>query len=251
VLREVQVVAAEDTRRTRTLLQHIGARPRVISLHAHSGESKLESVQRMLAEGTDVAYVSDAGTPAVSDPGAELTRRARDAGASVVPIPGPSAVAAALSASGLPADSYTFLGFLPRKGTERTRLLAEVAGSLRTVVLFEAANRLARLLADLIGVCGADRWAVVARELTKVHEEIKPGNLTELAVYYEEHPPRGEITLVVAGTSPTKSRPDPELVAARARALLSQGNSRKDVAGLLAEEFTMSRNEAYDMVVRL
>jgi 16S rRNA (cytidine1402-2'-O)-methyltransferase len=92
---------------------------------------------------------------------------------------------------------------------------------------------------------------VVARELTKVHEEIKPGNLTELAVYYEEHPPRGEITLVVAGTSPTKSRPDPELVAARARALLSQGNSRKDVAGLLAEEFTMSRNEAYDMVVRL
>jgi 16S rRNA (cytidine1402-2'-O)-methyltransferase len=251
VLHGVQVVAAEDTRRTRTLLEHIRARPRLYSVHAHSTEGRLDLVERLLEEGTDVAYVSDAGTPAVSDPGVELVRRARNVGAVVVPVPGPSAVTAALSASGLPADHYTFLGFPPRKGKVRTRLLAEVAGSSRTVVLFESANRLVRLLNDLIWVCGGERKAVVARELTKVHEEIKAGNLADLAVYYEEHPPRGEITLVVAAGPTVEREPDRGAVAERARALLSEGLSRRDVAGLIAEEFSMPRNEAYNMVVRL
>ncbi len=251
VLRHVGVVACEDTRRTRKLLSHLGARPRVYSLHAHSPESRLDLIERLLADGMDVAYVSDAGTPAVSDPGSELVRRARGGGATVVPVPGPSAVTAALSASGLSADRYTFVGFVPRKGRERARLLQQVAASEWTVVLFEAANRLVGLLEDLIELCGADRIAVVARELTKVHEELRQGNLAALAVYYGEHPPKGEVTLIVEGVPPIDSPPDREGAMKRARTLLRNGLTRKDVAGIVASEFSLPRKEAYQMVVRL
>lgn len=251
VLRQVGIVAAEDTRRTRVLLNHVGARPRVLSLHAHSDAGRLRSVTDALRDGHDVAYVTDAGTPVVSDPGADLVRSARVEGALVVPVPGPSAVATALSVSGLPADRYTFLGFLPRKGKERARLLAEAAASRWSVVLFEAANRLGSLLRDLGRVCGAERVAVVARELTKIHEEVQSGNLADLEVYYEEHPPRGEITLILSGRSRAAKHVDHESVVSRARHLLSQGSSRRDAAVKVAEEFSMPRNEAYRLVAGL
>lgn len=251
VLRGVGVVAAEDTRRARVLLQRVEARPRVVSYHAHSPGSRTEALLDSLADGESVALLADAGTPTVSDPGADLVRRARERGVPVVAVPGPSAVAAALSISGLPADRYSFLGFVPRKGRDRRSLLRHVAQSPWTTVLFEAPGRLVRLLQDLAGACGADRRAAVARELTKVHEELKSGTLSELRVYYEESPPRGEVTLLVAGTPPVTPAPDEGAVRERARELLAEGMSRRDTADRLAAELALSRREAYRIVTDL
>ncbi len=251
VLRSVGVVAAEDTRRARVLLDRVEARPRVLSYHAHSPESRTETLLGRLAEGESVALLADAGTPTVSDPGVALVRRAREQGVPVVAIPGPSAVAAALSISGLPADRYTFLGFVPRKGKDRRSLLQQVATSPWTTVLFEAPGRLARLLHDLAASCGADRRAAVARELTKLHEELKSGTLSELGVYYEESPPRGEVTLLVAGTPPVTPAPDERTVRQRAKELLGEGMSRRDTAARLAAELALSRREAYRIVTDL
>jgi 16S rRNA (cytidine1402-2'-O)-methyltransferase len=198
-----------------------------------------------------VALLTDAGTPTISDPGGLLVARARACGSHVIPIPGPSAVTTALSVAGFPADRYTFLGFLPRKGPERRRMLEEIAGSPRTVVLFEAANRLVRLLDDLGAACGSDRTVVVARELSKVHEEIKSGNLTDMRVYYEERPPRGEVTVVVEAGPPPATDIDTDAVERRARELLEHGITRKDTATRLAREFSLSRREAYRMVTEL
>jgi 16S rRNA (cytidine1402-2'-O)-methyltransferase len=247
-LKRAAVVAAEDTRRTKILLSHAGSGADLVSFHAHSTEHAERRILELLHGGQDVALVTDAGTPAVSDPGAELVAAARERGIPVVTIPGPTAVAAALSVSGLPADRYLFLGFLPRKGGDRKRLLEVVATSEWTVVLFEAPNRAAGLLADLAAVCGAGRRAAVARELTKVFEETRDGTLTELAGYYAEAPPRGEVTIVVAGTGkakPPDRPPDPQK---RARELLASGLSRKDAADQLAEETGISRNTAYRLV---
>lgn len=251
VLRTVPVVAAEDTRRSRTLLSHLGSdHPRLISYHAHSDPGAAEGILRLLREGQDVALVTDAGTPGVSDPGAALVALVREAGLPVVPLPGASAVATALSAGGLPADRYVFLGFLPRSGAERGRLLARIAQEEWTTVLFEAPGRVGALLRDLRATAGDDRRAVVARELTKLHEEFVTGSLAELAARYEEEDTvRGECTVLVAG-APERSAPEesPHARAAAAR-LLAAGVSRKEVAGLLAEWFGLPRNTAYRMAV--
>jgi len=252
-LKNAAVVAAEDTRHTKPLLSHVGSHADLVSFHAHSTERALERVLRLLGAGTDVALVTDAGTPTVSDPGAELVAAARERGIPVVTIPGPTAVAAALAVSGLHADRYVFLGFLPRKGADRRRLLETIASSEWTVVLFEAPNRVAELLSDLAAACdgGGERLASLSREMTKVFEETRTGTLAELAGYYADAPPRGEVTVVVAGTG--KPRPveppiDPET---RARALLAQGMTRKDVADQVAEETGISRNTAYRLVNEL
>ena len=252
VLRRVPVVAAEDTRRTRGLLTHLGAAPTLLSFHAHSGERRLEKVLEILADGRDVALVSDAGTPGVSDPGPDLVAAARVAGALVVPVPGPSAVATALSAAGLPADRYLFLGFVPRKGGERTRLLTRAAAEEWSVVLFEAPARLATLLHDLARLAGPDRRATVARELTKVHEELREGTLAELGDYYSEHEPRGEITLVLSGTGmPAPEEDRTEEAAEHAAELLAEGLTRREVARRLTESHGLSRNDAYRLVTGL
>lgn len=251
-LRQVPVVAAEDTRRVRGLLTHLDAHPKVLSFHAHSPERRRDLLLSILADGRDVALVTDAGTPGVSDPGELLVRAARAAGFVVVPIPGPSAVSTALSAAGLPADRYLFLGFLPRKGAERTRLLRVAAESEWTVVLYEAPPRLADLLEDLAEVAGVDRETVIGRELTKLHEEFRAGTLSTLASYYRESPPRGEITVVVAGrgdaASPSSSPPD---VAGRALSLLADGLTRKAVVQRLVADLGVPRNEAYRIVTSL
>jgi 16S rRNA (cytidine1402-2'-O)-methyltransferase len=251
VLRHVALVAAEDTRRTRQLLTHIGAAPAVVSYHAHSTSGREQAVIDALTGGQDVALVTDAGTPAVSDPGAELVRAAWAAGARVVPIPGPSAVTVALSASGLPADRYLFLGFLPRKGGDRRRLLKEAAASPWTVVLFEAPGRLAALLADLLAVAGPERRVVVARELTKVHEEFRAGTLAEQLTYWSESTPRGEVTVVLgrAERADATPRSEPEAPGrAAVRRLMAQGRTRRDIVRLLMEDHGVSRNEAYRLV---
>ncbi len=253
VLLEVDLVAAEDTRRTRTLLAHVGATPSVMSYHAHSRPQQARRILGTLAGGQDVALVTDAGTPGISDPGVDLVAQARAAGATVVPVPGPSAVPVALSAAGLPADRFTFLGFLPRKGSARRALLQAAAESPWTVVFFESAPRLAALLKDLVLAAGDERPVVVARELTKLHEELKWGTLHDLAVYYAEHEARGEVTVVLSGTGViSTSRPVPvDDVRERARTLLANGCSRRDVAAHVAEEFNLRRNDAYRLVTDL
>jgi 16S rRNA (cytidine1402-2'-O)-methyltransferase len=249
VLRTVPVVAAEDTRRTRGLLSHLGAAAQVLSFHAHSGPRRLETILEILGGGRDVALCSDAGTPTVSDPGTDLVAAARAAGLAVVPIPGPSAVATALSAAGLSGDRYLFLGFLPRKGGERQRLLQRAAAEEWSVVLFEAPPRLVALLKDLAGAAGAERRAVVARELTKLHEEFRTGTLAELAGYFSEVPPRGELTVVLEGTGGPPEEPDRSEEALEAAAeLLAEGLSRREVARRLTESHGLSRNDAYRLV---
>ncbi|HYK09268.1 MAG TPA: 16S rRNA (cytidine(1402)-2'-O)-methyltransferase [Gemmatimonadales bacterium] len=253
-LKSVALVAAEDTRHSRPLLTHVGSSAELVSFHAHSDEGDLRRLLERLAGGQDIALITDAGTPLVSDPGVSLVAGARERGIPVVTIPGPNAVVAALAVAGLPADRYLFLGFLPRKGGDRKRLLASVAESSWTVVLFESPLRVGALLADLAEACGGDRRAAVARELTKVFEETRAGTLAELAGYYADAPARGEVTVVVAGTGRDPGTkvdpqlPDPE---ERARELLAEGLSRRDVADRLAEETGITRNTAYRLVNEL
>ena len=252
LLRTVPVVAAEDTRRTRGLLTHLGASPQLLSYHAHSQDRRVEALLAMLADGRDVALVSDAGTPGVSDPGSDLVAAARQAGVTVVPIPGPSAVATALSAAGLKGDRYLFLGFIPRKGGERARLLARAASEEWNVVFFEAPPRLVDLLGDLAEAAGGARRAVVARELTKLHEEFRLGTLDELTGYYSEHPPRGELTIVLEGTGAPADPPDRTADAVQqATLLLAEGLTRREVVSRLSETLGLSRNDAYRLVMEL
>ncbi|MFN2317931.1 MAG: 16S rRNA (cytidine(1402)-2'-O)-methyltransferase [Gemmatimonadales bacterium] len=252
VLRTVPVVAAEDTRRSRALLSHLDAHPKLVSYHAHAGEGRAELLLEILQDGRDVALVTDAGTPAVSDPGAALVAAVRSAGVVVVPIPGPSAVATALSAAGLPADRYCFLGFVPRKGSERRRLLARAAAEEWTTVFFEAPGRLRDLLSDLAEVAGADREAVVARELTKMHEEIRAGTLGALLLHYGEEGPRGEVTVLLRGTGEPPPEPDrTEESVAMARELLASGHTRKETVREVVERLGIPRNDAYRMVMDL
>ena len=247
-LKRVAVVAAEDTRHSKPLLHHAGSRAELVSFHAHSSERALEHVLRILSDGRDVALITDAGTPAISDPGAELVAAARARGIPIVTIPGPTAVAASLAVSGIPGDRYVFLGFLPRKGSDRRRLLSTAASSEWTVVLFEAPNRVTQLLADLIEVCGPERQAAVSRELTKVFEETRSGTLQELSEHYAEAPVRGEVTVVLAGTGKPRVEEPAANPTERAQMLLAQGMSRKDVADRLVEETGISRNAAYRLV---
>jgi len=250
-LKRVAVVAAEDTRHSKPLLQHAGSHAQLISFHEHSSDRALERILRILAEGRDVAFITDAGTPAISDPGVALVAAARERGIQVVTIAGPSAVAASLSVSGIGADRYLFLGFLPRKGSDRRRLLLTAAQSEWTVVIFEAPNRVTQLLADLMEVCGPERRAAVSRELTKVFEETRAGTLQELSEHYAEAPVRGEVTVVLSGTGKEHVEERPPDPGERAKALLAEGMSRKDVADRLVEETGISRNKAYKLVNEL
>lgn len=252
VLRAVPVVAAEDTRRSRGLLSHLGASPRLLSFHAHSDDRRIEMLLEILAGGRDVALVSDAGTPVVSDPGADLVAAVRAAGIAVVPIPGVSAVATVLSVSGFTGDRYLFLGFVPRKGGERQRLLARAAAEEWAVVFFEAPSRLVALLGDLSIVAGGGRRAAVGRELTKIHEEIRTGSLDELARHYAATEPRGEITVVLEGTGGPAPEPDrTEEAVELATTLLADGMTRRDVVEQLIGRLGVARNDAYRMVMEL
>lgn len=250
MLTSAPLVAAEDTRRTRALLSHLDAHPRLLAYHAHDTQAA-GPILRALRDGQDVALVTDAGTPGVSDPGVELVEQVRRAGFRVVPLPGPSAVAAALSAAGLPADRYVFYGFLPRKGSQRTRLLDRAGEEEWTMVFFESPERIGALLADLAAGCGPERRAVVAREMTKMHEEFRTGTLEELATTFGgEESVKGEVTLVVAGRGEVQEKADPEAITAAAAKLLGAGLERREVSRLLMELFGATRNEAYKAVTR-
>lgn len=250
LLREVPLVVAEDTRRTRQLLHHLDAHPRLLSYHAHSEPERLKEILRHLGLGRDVALVSDAGTPVISDPGAELVAHARQAGITVRPIPGVSAVTAALSASGLPADRYLFLGFPPRKGKERTAWLERVLAEPATVVCFEAPGRTGALLAELARQ-QPERRAVVAREITKLHEEFVAGTLEELAARYGDEAPRGEVTLVIAGREDRRETVGDEALEVRAAGLLQEGLTPRMVVARLVSELGLPKNQVYRTVMKL
>jgi 16S rRNA (cytidine1402-2'-O)-methyltransferase len=249
-LREAELLFAEDTRRTRILLDRHAIPVRSRSLHAHNEAERCAEALAALADGKRVALVSDAGTPTVSDPGARLVAEAIAAGHEVIALPGASAVLAALVVSGLPATPFTFVGFLPRRGRERTELLDALRERTETLVLFESPQRLGETLAELAEAFGARR-ACVARELTKLHEEAARGTLAELAARFADGA-RGEITLVVEGGSAQAAAP-PDAVALRERAaaLLAQGLSPRDVADVLRAETRAPRRELYALALEV
>jgi 16S rRNA (cytidine1402-2'-O)-methyltransferase len=253
LLGAVDRVLAEDTRRSRILLDHLGLRTPLVSLHAHNEAGRIDTVLGWLGAGESLALVSDAGTPLVSDPGDRLVPAVIAAGHEVVPIPGASAILAALVGSGLPCVPFSFLGFVPRKGRERGALLERVAGATDTVVLFESPERLLSLLADLRPGCGDARRVAVARELTKRHEEFFRGTLADAEAYYREKGVRGEICLVVAPAEALERSPeaDAEAAEALARSLLERGESPSRVAREVATRLSIPRSVAYRIVHEL
>ncbi len=249
VLGQVRLIAAEDTRHTRKLLDHYGIRTPLTSLHGFNEHEKSEGIVRKLGEGLDVAYVSDAGTPGISDPGYLLVNRAVAAGIRVVPVPGASAVVAALSVSGLPTEKYVFHGFLPSPKGKRRAFLASLRGEEKTMVFYESPRRLRETLADIAEVLG-DRPIVVARELTKTFEEVIRETVSEASARLGEGEVRGEITLIVSGAREPRPEPADEEIRARAAALLADRSlSRRDVADIVSREMDVPRKRVYRLVL--
>jgi len=247
-LAAADLVACEDTRRTGRLLQHAGiSGSDLLRLDEHTEERSTAVVVDRITGGDTVALVSDAGMPGISDPGERVVRRVVEAGHPVVVVPGPSAPVAAVSASGLATDRWCMEGFLPRKGSARSDRLAELAVEERTMVLFESPNRLAKTLRDLVGVLGPDRRAVVAREMTKLHEEFVRGTVVELADRFDE-PPKGEVVLVLEGAPPPAEVDDEriQVVLDEARA---GGASTRDAADEAARRLGVSRRRAYRLAL--
>ena len=251
-LEGADVIVCEDTRRTRQLLTHAGIRGRrLVAVHAHREAQSVAPIVAWLREGKRVALVTDAGMPAVSDPGARLVAAVTAAGLTVEVVPGPSAALAALVASGLPTDRFVFEGFLPRKGPDRAARLRQIAADDRTTVIFEAPPRVAATLDDLAGACGAGRRVAVARELTKLHEEVWRGPVGEAARLAGAAPARGEHVIVVAGRPPSEAAPADEAIEAAVRARLEAGASPRDAAHAVAEELDVARRKAYEVALRL
>lgn len=242
-LRAAALVLAEDTRHTRPFLQRFEIATPLESYHEHNEARMVPRVLARLRAGEDIALVSDAGTPLLSDPGARLVRAAVEAGIPVVPVPGASALLAALVASGLDATRFTFYGFLPRKGRERGDLLAGLAALPHTAVVYEAPGRVAETLAELAALGAGEREVVVARELTKQFEELRRGTVAALASYYEDAPPRGEVVLVLGGATPRVA--SEEELRERARELRDRGLGARDIAAALVAEHGAARNVAY------
>ena len=249
-LKEVRLIAAEDTRVTRKLLAHFDLHTRLTSYFEHNKLSKLDSILAALAQG-DVALVSDAGTPAINDPGYELVCAALAAGHTVSPIPGPSAPVAALAASGLPTDSFLYLGYLPRKASERRALLGKIADLAYTLIFLEAPHRLLDTLVDLESSLG-DRQIAVAREITKLHEQIWRGPVSGARAYFTKNEPRGEFTLVIAGhKTAEKTAWTEEEVMLAIKSGLESGESPSALAKRVAEESGWERRDVYDRIISL
>ncbi|HYK96624.1 MAG TPA: 16S rRNA (cytidine(1402)-2'-O)-methyltransferase [Candidatus Dormibacteraeota bacterium] len=256
VLRAVPLIAAEDTRISRRLLARFEIATRATSYHARSGPGRLEELLAHLHAGADLALITDAGTPAVSDPGGELIAAWGAEGGAVVPIPGASAVLAALVASGIAGPRWGFEGFLPRSGRERRERLARVGGDDRATVLYEAPTRVAATLRDLAAACGPDRPAAICRELPKLHEQVVRGTIPDLLAALADGsiPARGEFALVVAGRPAADKRGAPadaagpatvDAALARVDALVRDGRSRPDAARVVAAETGLSRRALY------
>jgi len=256
VLRAVPLIAAEDTRISKRLLARYEIATRATSFHANSGPARLQELLAHLRAGADLALVTDAGTPIVSDPGGDLVAAWAAEGGLIVPIPGASAVLAAIVASGIAGPRWSFEGFLPRSGRDRRDRLARLAADDRATVIYEAPTRIAGILRDLAAACGPDRPAAICRELTKLHEQVVRGTLAELAAALANGsiPARGEFALVVAGrtndpvrsaTTGTDDRARMDAARARVDGMVRDGRSRPDAARLVADETCLSRRALY------
>jgi 16S rRNA (cytidine1402-2'-O)-methyltransferase len=246
------VICCEDTRHTRRLLTHAGVSGvRLVALHEHNEAASVDRVLGWLGEGRTVALVSDAGLPAISDPGGRLVAAASEAGLVVTVVPGPSAALAGLVVSGLATERFVFEGFLPPKGGERGRRLARLAVDERTVVLYEAPHRLRRTVADLGAACGPERRVALARELTKVHEEVWRGTLGQAAERLARVEPRGEYVVVVAGAPPVAAtEADGDTIAAALARRLAAGDDKRSAVAAVAVELGLPKRAVYEVAVR-
>ncbi|MEJ7861558.1 MAG: 16S rRNA (cytidine(1402)-2'-O)-methyltransferase [Pyrinomonadaceae bacterium] len=246
-LETVDLIACEDTRHTRKLLNHYGISKKLVSYHEHNENARAEEFVELLKQGKSIAVVSDAGTPAICDPALIIVRKAHEIGAKVVAIPGAVAFVNALIVSGLPTDSFFFGGFLPSKKTERQKRLLEVKAVPATLVFYETPHRIAKSLIDCLEILG-NREAAVAREITKLHEEIIRGNLQELAEKFSQTIIKGEIVLVIDRTEIQNSKlkiQNSKSLAARVAELEAEGTDRKLALKKAAKEFGLARSEAY------
>ncbi|MBD2021811.1 16S rRNA (cytidine(1402)-2'-O)-methyltransferase [Leptolyngbya sp. FACHB-36] len=250
ILQNVDAIAAEDTRHTGKLLQHFQISTPQISYHDHNRQSRTLELLERLQQGNAIALVTDAGMPGISDPGYELVKACAEAGVVVVPIPGPSAAIAALTASGLPCDQFVFEGFLPAKRTARRSRLDVLKTEARTLIFYEAPHRLRQTLQDLT-LLGEERQIALARELTKLHEEIWRGTIAEAVAHYEEREPQGEFTLVVAGGDRAQLVLSEEALKAELRSLFQQGVSRSEASRQLAEQTSLPRRQLYQLALSL
>ena len=250
-LAAADVIACEDTRRTRKLLTHAGVRaPHLVAVHDHNEAAQVQRLLARLDAGERVAMVSDAGMPGIADPGERLVRAATGAGHRVEVVPGPSAAVAALVVSGLPAGRFCFEGFLPRKGSGREERLRAVAAERRTTVLYEAPHRVRRTVADLLEACGADRPVTIVRELTKAFEETWRGTLAAAARRLDETEPRGEHVLVLSGAGPPEAATEDDVELALRRHL-DAGGTKRDAAASVAAELGIPKRRAYEIATRL
>ena len=249
ILKEVALIATEDTRTTGRLLKHFEISCPLVSYYEHNKLARLERILDALAQG-DVALVSEAGTPLLSDPGYELVQAALAQGYEVVSIPGPSALTAALPASGLPTDRFLFLGFLPRKSGERRRLLESIQAQPATLIFFEAPHRLRASLIDMVELLGPERMVAVCREMTKIHEEIWRGKLVEARQEWQQREPRGEFTLVVSGANPAPAW-DQDRVETALADRLAAGLSAKAAVGEVTTLCGWPKREVYALVQQI
>ncbi|HWI64315.1 MAG TPA: 16S rRNA (cytidine(1402)-2'-O)-methyltransferase [Symbiobacteriaceae bacterium] len=253
ILREVAVIAAEDTRQTRKLLNHFEIPTPAVSYHEHNLRTAGPVLIERLLAGDDVALVTDAGMPAISDPGEDLVRLAVAAGVPVVPIPGPTAFTTALVVSGLPTDTFVFEGFLPNKGKERRAALERLKAETRTWILYEAPHRVVETLEDLRDALG-DRPMAAARELTKLHEEVRRGTPAELLAHFEQHAPRGEFVLVIGGAPAQEvvlEEATPQALAAAVAALEAGGMDRKTAMKEAGARFGLTKRDVYQALLEL
>jgi 16S rRNA (cytidine1402-2'-O)-methyltransferase len=250
VLRSAALVCCEDTRRTGKLLHLAGISARMAVANEHTETARVAEVLEVLADGRDVALVSDAGTPGISDPGERLVRAVLDAGHAVSAVPGPAAVVMALVVSGMDTSRFVFEGFLPRSGSERSIRIAEVAAERRTSVLYEAPHRLIRTLGDLCAACGPARRVALARELTKLHEEVWRGTLAEAIRHADEIEPRGEYVIVLAGAAPAPAADD-DAIRSALLAALERGDTRKDAVATVTVELGVAKRRVFDIATSL
>jgi 16S rRNA (cytidine1402-2'-O)-methyltransferase len=251
ILQSVDVIAAEDTRHTGKLLQHFAIKTPQVSYHEHNRNERLPELLSQLGEGKAIALVTDAGMPGISDPGYELVKACTEAGIQVVPIPGATAVITALSAAGLPTDRFVFEGFLPATGQERLQRLESLQAESKTLILYESPHRLRQTLQDLADGLGKDRRIVLARELTKMHEEFWRGTIEEAIAHYTRLEPKGEFTLVVAGTELTIPVLSEDALKAELQQIMAQGVSRSQASRQLAQLTKLPRRQLYQLALSL
>lgn len=251
ILQTVDIIAAEDTRHTGKLLQHLKIATPQLSYHEHNSSQRIPELLGKLSQGKAIALVSDAGIPLISDPGYELVQACIEAGIPVVPVPGASAAITALSAAGLATDRFVFEGFLPSKGSDRKERLEVLQTESRTIILYESPHRLRQTLQDLADFWDGDRQIVLARELTKLHEEFWRGTIGEAMFRYSQREPQGEFTIVIAGAQLEKPHLSEEALKAELQQLMNQGISRSQASRQLAKATSFPRRHIYQLALTL